>query len=768
MRAKFRVQTIFCGGGGGEKLCGGDVRFGFETNDVPRGFRCGVRFREGGEGVLVVHIAEYTNPFTALVGYTRLMTKNLLLTVRKCWTCAAVAFLVLFVGAWQVAGAAPSIDIDSFIYDVGDTVELHATGVQKHAVYTITVTPQTGDAEQYREQSGADGAFTFSFVPDSAGDWQVELFGTNLTTTVIITAIELPAVVDEPVTATLTDRTITVDDPYGNDFTMTFPAAAGPVAKPVVRDHTVFMGVGNHVLTIDGGVVTERFRLPAEVRQLRLNDADELEATVLYSDGQTVTVMEADFAAHHVFDPGVSLYTFLQNEAQVVNVQAAYEMDPTNPFLWLYAAEEAKDSARAELFYGNAVDAASTFYEYGQLARKLYRNEQTTFAMQAMNRGIRDFTARNYSAALLDNDVLAELYGFPQPALKQAVALNNFEAAAFWLPFVQQLTTPEASQHRELLSDYAQMLQQAGQTERANDVRAFMGKETRFHIGTFFADLVRSLAANAWLAVVSMLIAALVLSLVLSSKYAAIRRLLREDGTRKPYFFLRYASFFEKVVLVLLLGLAASFTALSHWHDSSAAVDAIASGSLANPVAEAALPAGTDIMHVSTLHQLQDAMNGPWTSAVMSAFTDPAGNLLEPTFGVPTWAWYVIAVLYAVLTLVAVVFVFIPRPRVAKNVPRNVLYTILAIIFPGTTFADEFWGIVLLAPWAVIGLDRIIGLTGGASFIPEFWAYVLLGVIYVVNVLSFIPEIVSHRRRMKALTVEHPDLARRLGLRVRS
>lgn len=716
--------------------------------------------------MLGVHTVEYTNPLTALVGYTRRMTKNLLLTVRKCWTCAAVALLVLLIGSWQVAGAAPSIHIDSFIYDVGDTVELHATGVQKHAIYTITVTPETGDAEQYLEQSDADGAFTFSFVPETAGDWRVEMFGTNLTTTAVITAIELPPVVEEPITATLEGRTLTVVDPYGGDVTLTFPGGAGPVTEPVVRDHTVFMGVGNHVLVIDGGVVTERHRLPAEVRQLRVTATDDIEASILYSDGQTATVAEADFGAPHAFDPGVSVYTFLQNEAQVVNVQAAYEIDPTNPFLWLYAAEEAKDSARAELFYGNAVDAARTFYEYGQLARKLYQNNQTTFAMQAMNRGIRDFTNRGYSAALLDNDALAELYSFPQPALRQAIALNNFEAAAFWMPFVQQLTTPAASQHRALLSDYAAALQQAGQTERANDVRAFMGKETRFHIGTFFADLVRSLAANAWLGVVSMLVSALVLSLVLSSKYAAMRRLLREGEQRKPYFFMRYASFFEKVVLVLLLALAASFTALSHWHDSSAAVDAIASGSLANPVAEAVLPAGTNIEAITTLHQLQDAMNGPWTSAVVSAFTDPAGNLLNPTFGVPAWAWYVIAVLYAVLTLVAVVFVFIPRPRVAKNVPRNVLYVILAIIFPGTTFADEFWGIVLLAPWAVIGLDRIIGLTGGASFIPEFWAYVLLGAIYVINLLLFIPEVVSHRKRMKALATSNPDLARRLGLRV--
>lgn len=694
------------------------------------------------------------------------MTKNLLLAARKCWTCAAVALLVLLIGAWQVAGAAPSIHIDSFIYDVGDTVALEASGVQKHSVYTITVTPEGGDAVQYFEQSDAEGAFTFTFVPDSVGDWRVEMFGTNLTTTAVITAIALPVVAEEPLAAVLAGRSLTVTDPYGADVTLNFPGGAGPITEPVVREHIVFMGVGNHVLVIDSGEVAERYRLPAEVRQLRLNERGDIEATVLYSDGQSATVSEGDFTAQHVFDPGVSLYTFLLNEAQVVDVQAAYEADPTNPFLWLFAAEEAKDPTRAELFYANAVEAAGTFYEYGQLARRLYQVGQPTFAMQAMNRGIRDFHNRGYNAALLDNDALAELYGFPQPALRQAIALKNFDAAAFWLPFVQQLTTPAASQHRELLSDYAVALQHAGDTERANDVRAFMGKETRFHIGTFFAELVRSLAANAWLGVTSMLVSALVLALVLSSKYAAMRRILREGEKRKPYVFLRYAAFFEKVVLVLLLALAASFTALSHWHDSSAAVDAIASGSVTNPVAAAVLPDGVNIERITTLHELQDAMNGTWTSAVLGAFTDPAGNLLKPTFGVPAWVWYIAAVLYALITLIAVVYVFIPRPRVAKNVPRNVLYVILAIIFPGTTFADEFWGIVLITPWAVIGLDRIIGLAGGASFVPEFWAYVILGAIYLINLLSFVPEFFSHRKRMRALAVSNPDLARRLGLRV--
>ena len=696
------------------------------------------------------------------------MTTNTLLTIRRCATCIAVLLVMAGVLVAQLAGAAPSIVVDSFIYDVGETVDLHADGVQRNAVYTITVTPENGEPAQHHVQSDPTGSFDFSFVPDTPGDWLVEMLGTNLTTTVRITAIELPAaVVEDPLTATLSGRTVTVDDPYGSAFTYTFPAGSGNITEPLVAGQRVYIGVGSHVLEVHGGVVATRYRLPANVTALAAGEDGNVSATVTFSNGENETIAAADFSAPHAFDPTPELYQYLMNEAQVLEVQAATEVDPTNPFLWLYSAQNTRDAQRKEVLYQEAIAVAGTFYEYGQLARRLYAVNEPGLATQAMNRAIRDFEQRGYSAALLTNSALTELYGFPQAALKQAVALNNLDAAKFWAPFVQQLTTPDATEHRALLTNYANALQASGDTKRANDVRTFMGTETRFNIGVFFAELVRSLAQNAWLAVVSMLISALVLSLVLSSKYASMRRLLAEGEKRGRYFFLRYASFFEKLVLVVLLALAACFTALAGWEERSETVSAIASGSLANPVAAAVLPVGTDINTIRNTFELQNAVNGSWGSAVLTAFADPVNTLLSPTFGVRAWVWYIATGLYALLTVFAVVFLFIPRPRVAKNVPRNWWYVLFAVAFPGTSFADEFWGLVLLAPWAVIGLDRIIGALGGVSFVPEYWAYVLLGVIYLVNLLSFIPEALSHRRRMKDLATRDPELARRLGMRVR-
>lgn len=673
---------------------------------------------------------------------------------------------MVLMAALQVAQAAPSIHIDAFVFDVGHTVELRAEGVQAHAVYTITVSPETGEAMQYREQSDATGAFDFSFVPDTAGNWEVQLFGTSLTTSVTITAIDLPPVVSEPLHATLSNRTLTIVDPYGDGFSHTFPTGAGPVTTPLVHGNTVLIGVGNHVLHIHEGVITQRSRLPAVVTDVLAGGDGELHASIEYSNGSKRTLVEAEWTESFAFDPQPLTYSYLRNEAQVVDIQAGYETDPTNPFVWLAAARDAGDEARADMFYANALDSAETFYEYGQLSRALYADGENTFAMQAMNRAIRDFDARGYDAALMGNDALTDLYGFPQTALRDALASNNLEAATFWAPFMQQLTTPAASHHRAVFTEYAAALQDAGETERANDVRAFMGQETRFDISVFLADMMRTLAQNTWIAVVGMLTAALLLALTLSAKYSAIRRLHKADTKQQRYFFLRYASFFEKIVLVILLGLAVSFAALSEWQNKSTAVVAIASGSLATPVATATLPANTNIENITTLHQLENAVNGSWTNAITTAFTSPAAVLQDPAFGIATWAWYIIVIVFAIIALVATVFIVIPRPRVAKNVPRNPLYVVLALLVPGVSFTDELWGIVFLAPWSVLMLDRVIGLAGGATFVPELWSYVVIGLLYVLNVLLFIPEVFSHRRRMKELAERDPELARRLGVRV--
>ena len=109
-------------------------------------------------------------------------------------------------------------------------------------------------------------------------------------------------------------------------------------------------------------------------------------------------------------------------------------------------------------------------------------------------------------------------------------------------------------------------------------------------------------------------------------------------------------------------------------------------------------------------------------------------------------------------------------PRVSRNAPRNLAYHLFSLLIPGSGLADEMWGILLLVPWAFIGLDVLSkvfnwGLDLGISF---NWGLIALGVIYLINTIAFFVELSSYGKRMKQLKQTSPDLAREFGLRVKA
>jgi hypothetical protein len=122
------------------------------------------------------------------------------------------------------------------------------------------------------------------------------------------------------------------------------------------------------------------------------------------------------------------------------------------------------------------------------------------------------------------------------------------------------------------------------------------------------------------------------------------------------------------------------------------------------------------------------------------------------------------------LCLVSILWLFIPRPKVSRNAPRNVFYHLLSLLIPGSGLADEMWGILLLVPWAFIGLDVLSKYLGwGLSLgIGLNWGLIALGVIYLINTMAFFVELNSYQKRMKNLKLTNPDLAREFGMRVRT
>jgi hypothetical protein len=117
--------------------------------------------------------------------------------------------------------------------------------------------------------------------------------------------------------------------------------------------------------------------------------------------------------------------------------------------------------------------------------------------------------------------------------------------------------------------------------------------------------------------------------------------------------------------------------------------------------------------------------------------------------------------------VVTLLWLAVPRPRLARNAPRTILYQVLALLLPGSGLADELWGLLLLIPWAIFGLDALANYFGwgfglGFGFGLDL---VVLGGLYLINTIAFIVELGSYNRRMRELKRRDPETALRFGMR---
>jgi hypothetical protein len=183
--------------------------------------------------------------------------------------------------------------------------------------------------------------------------------------------------------------------------------------------------------------------------------------------------------------------------------------------------------------------------------------------------------------------------------------------------------------------------------------------------------------------------------------------------------------------------------------------------------ARAAVEAGAPIPTPSPA-TLRSAAAGTWTTAVADAFRRPWGLLDDHLvlLGLPAWTWPAQLVIFWLVFLWHVVALVVPRPRYAREAPRTLGYHVLALLAPGTGQADELYGILLLLPWAIFGIDAGVQLIGGASplGIPFRAGATVLVVLYVVNAIAWAIEYASVRKRLERLRVTQPELARAFGL----
>lgn len=163
------------------------------------------------------------------------------------------------------------------------------------------------------------------------------------------------------------------------------------------------------------------------------------------------------------------------------------------------------------------------------------------------------------------------------------------------------------------------------------------------------------------------------------------------------------------------------------------------------------------------------AVMGGWQQALSGYYLAP---LAAFTMNVPwlasQWIWYVLLGLYVLLGVVTVLWLAVPRPRMARNAPRSFGYHLLAVLVPGSGMADELWGILLLVPWGLFGVDLLWRLWAGSPLLDVSLATLLtvLAVLYAVNLAAFIVEFISYRRRMRLLFRRNPEAGVAYGKRI--
>ena len=655
------------------------------------------------------------------------------------------------------------------------------------------------------------------------------------------------------------------------------------------HEGTVYLGHGYSLLEIAPltGQVLVRHRLPAQVTRLETGDEGVLgwielpetsnEGVGVEPTGRTFLLEngaprwrddgleERSPLAANPFPADVELFGWLRQEAEVVDPLARLVQDPTNPFLHLRAGETVSNDGARHSAFEDALERAETFFEYAQLAQGLFDAGAPELAERAMDAGLSDFAARGYDPRLLTDLELHAAYGFPLPRFERALARGGLAEARFWAPWVYALAAETVPESEEALREFSRQLRSVGDRDAANEWRTRSNLPGRGGLLTVLDRLFEALGRVGWYAVASLLIAILALHLTLIAKYWRPQAVLGAErrGGRAPapaahLLAIRYYSFVEKIVLVLMFAAAIALAGLAIWQASTLEGDSswqrgnlsdlppsIASAGriqdTANPLGrfvtgviaqtqgdeeraivayreagdfapalnnlaaltgndtlleraleidprlvEARFNAGliddpspfhsayrseVPLLATPTPGDLRDLAVGGWREALGRTFSDPWNTFRDARApGLErAWLWWTALTLFALAAVITLLWLAVPRPRLARNAPRTIAYQILALLLPGSGQADELWGLLLLTPWSIFGLDALanyfgwgIGLGLGLGV-----DLVVLTALYIVNTAAFIVELSSYNRRMRELKRKDPETALRFGMRVR-
>ena len=526
------------------------------------------------------------------------------------------------------------------------------------------------------------------------------------------------------------------------------------------------------------------------------------------------------------FAPDSPVLGWWRAEADVADPSAALRRDPTNPHLYLRVAFLSDDEEDREAAARGALMAGGPFFERAHVARTLLALGYPDLADEAMSAALADFEARGYDPALLTDAEAHERFGFALRPLWRALLDEDLETASFWAAWLPRSAGAGMPGAASALREYADQQRRAGRLEDAEAAREQAAAMAASSPRTIVSNAAVDLGRGGWYAAVALFASALILHLTLIAKYWRVQELLirraRESGRRASpawhWRAIRHYGTTEKLALVLLLVAAHAVATLAVWSErGDAAVAVAASGHLeanyATPLlrpletadtgqallvaayraeraddvagartlleraqaegaagaddALAALARGDSIAPSPTT--LREAMTGSWSRAIVDAYRDPFGYLgaAAPSDRFPLWTSPLMLGAFLAFLALHLLALLIPRPRLSRNAPRTPLYHVLALLVPGAGATDELWGVLLLVPWAVFGIDALMQLVASLSplDIPLLTSAWILGALYVVNLVAWSIELASYRRRMRDLRRDQSDLALEYGMK---
>lgn len=619
----------------------------------------------------------------------------------------------------------------------------------------------------------------------------------------------------------------------------------------------LYLGIGNSVLRLNdsSGPVGWRKAVSGPVRLLEEDNGGVSVVTALPGGLSERVSLDARgrSSAPVRFGTDPAIFSLLREEAASGDPAERLEADPTNPWLYLAAADASSDPEEAAGYRRDALRHAATFYDLAALASEFQERGDADLAELALKDSLHDFVRRGYDARLLTDEALHAAYGFPLPRLREALDRDDAEAAAFHADWLLAFLAPDAPFVARGLHDYAAWLEARGDTAAAEEVREHLQPSREELAFSGVERLFLSVGRSGWFVFASLVTVILALQVTLTFKYwepqSLTMRRVEETGGKSSFFqrflAIRFFSTTEKLVLAMLYGAGLAVLGLTAWAAPGPSMPAAAgAGTLANAEAHDALedlslhgergqfilgyaaqmsglpeqarlhyraaprfgPALNNLGILDSDEELLreaasrapalgiirwnldrdegkplfdvvagldrpvplaprpadffTALHGSWEQALTSLYTAPARAFTMDVPWLPQqWLWYGLLGLYLLLGAVTLLWIIVPRPRLARNAPRSAAYHVLALLVPGSGLADEVWGILLLVPWGVFGVDLVWRLAGEPALLDLGRGTLILIVasIYAINLLAFIIEFISYSRRMKQLFRHNPE-----------